>query len=38
MDSHYQDEIIVQLSYLYNGNPYIGKITSLNEIVPRFWL
>ena len=30
MDSYYTDETVVRPSYLYNGNPYTGKMTSLH--------
>ena len=39
-DSHYKDETFMRPSYLYNGNPYTGKTTSLymycdGLLVPR---
>ena len=28
-DSHYKDEMVMRLSYFYNGNPHTGKTESL---------
>ena len=40
-DFHYKDMTVVRPSYLYNGNPYIGKTASLYWegplVVSVFW-
>ena len=39
-DSHYKDKKVVRLSYIYNGNSYTDKMTSLYWISPLmffFW-
>ena len=42
MDSHYKDEIVLQPSYLYNGNPYpwkdgLGPILTLKSMQICFY-
>ena len=34
-DSHYKDKMVVRPSYLYNGNPYTGKMIYLYWDVPQ---
>ena len=35
MESHYKEKMVMRLSYLYNGNPYSGKMEFLYQTAPR---